>query len=46
MCVERYVSCEVRWYVCVGVPPSSVSFLRDYMDRTTQHCVEHRDLQA
>ena len=32
--------------MCVGVPPSSMSFLREYMDGTTQHCAEHRPLQA
>ena len=39
MCVGGYVRCGVKWYVCVGVPPSSASFLREHlcecMNRTT-----------
>ena len=30
----------------VGVPPSPASLLHEYMDGTTQHCVEHRPLPA
>ena len=45
-----YVGCAVRWYACIGVPPSYASFLREHLCkciiRQHQNCADHRALQA
>ena len=50
MCVGWDVGCRMRWYACIGVPPSYASFLREppckCINKRTQNRADHRALQA